>query len=629
MGRTVTVDQGRLAAALQAAEAELLAHRNATGHWHGELSSSALSTATALTALAIAGRELKRNYAPQINAGLKWLADNANSDGGWGDTIISHSNLSTTTLCWAAFGAACADERFASTVASARAWLCQAVGSTSLHALARAVVARYGKDRTFSAPILTMCALSGRFGDRAQAWEEVIQLPFELAAFPQRWYAVLRLPVVSYALPALIAVGQAKHHHAPSGNSVIDGLRRFLIPRTLEILRSIQPANGGFLEATPLTSFVTMSLAGSGNAAHPVTRKGVEFLLGSQRSDGSWPIDTNLATWVTTLSLNALPTLNTHSVSPVRDWLLNQQYTREHLYTGAAPGGWAWTDLPGGVPDADDTAGATLALSRLAPEDPQVRAAAFNGLQWLMNLQNADGGLPTFCRGWGALPFDRSSADITAHGIQAWLAWLEYAPLDLQRRLHSAIQAAVQYLGHHQLPGGAWPPLWFGNEHAPGEQNLTYGTARVVAALATLAGRERASWFEPYFKRLLQRMLARGIKWLIETQQSGGAWSGTASGPVSLEESALAITALARAFPRSGGEAGKVVQTISKGTIWLVEQVESGEWKKPSPIGFYFAHLWYYERLYPMIFTIGALGAVKALDQTISTGHLGIASRNA
>ena len=33
-------------------------------------------------------------------------------------------------------------------------------------------------------------------------------------------------------------------------------------------------------------------------------------------------------------------------------------------------------------------------------------------------------------------------------------------------------------------------------------------------------------------------------------------------------------------------------------------KVESGEWLRPSPIGFYFAKLWYYERLYPMIFTV-------------------------
>ena len=245
-----------------------------------------------------------------------------------------------------------------------------------------------------------MCALSGRFGPGRDAWDEVIQLPFELAAFPRRLYAVLRLPVVSYALPALIAVGQAKHHHAPSGNPIIDGLRGALKSRTLEILRSIQPSNCGFLEATPLTSFVTMSLAGSGQAQHPVARKGVEFLLASQRGDGSWPIDTNLATWVTTLSVNALPNPHGDAMPRIRDWLLTQQYTREHLYTGAAPGAWAWTDLPGGVPDADDTAGAALALSRLDANDPDVRNAAFGGLQWLINLQNADGGLPTFCRGW-------------------------------------------------------------------------------------------------------------------------------------------------------------------------------------------------------------------------------------
>jgi len=35
--------------------------------------------------------------------------------------------------------------------------------------------------------------------------------------------------------------------------------------------------------------------------------------------------------------------------------------------------------------------------------------------------------------------------------------------------------------------------------------------------------------------------------------------------------------------------------------------VESVAWKNPSPIGFYFAKLWYYEKLYPMIFATGAL----------------------
>ena len=44
-------------------------------------------------------------------------------------------------------------------------------------------------------------------------------------------------------------------------------------------------------------------------------------------------------------------------LAELRDWLLEQQYTERHPYTGADPGGWGWTDLPGSVPDADDTPG--------------------------------------------------------------------------------------------------------------------------------------------------------------------------------------------------------------------------------------------------------------------------------
>jgi squalene-hopene/tetraprenyl-beta-curcumene cyclase len=261
---------------------------------------------------------------------------------------------------------------------------------------------------------------------------------------------------VSYALPALIAIGQARHHHAPSRNPLARLVRELTRARTLRVLTGIQPDNGGFLEATPLTSFVTMSLAGSGRADHVVTKRGVEFLLQSQRTDGSWPIDTNLATWLTTLALNALNDLPTSNLeSPVRSWLLSQQHRVEHPYTHAAPGGWAWTDLPGGVPDCDDTPGAVLASAALAefvsparldeylgrkfdpiipvakpwppvpheerfqPDVGSPQSHIVNGLNWIDGLQNRDGGFPTFCTGWGKLPFDRSGSDLTAHALRA------------------------------------------------------------------------------------------------------------------------------------------------------------------------------------------------------------------
>ena len=40
----------------------------------------------------------------------------------------------------------------------------------------------------------------------------------------------------------------------------------------------------------------------------------------------------------------------------------------------------------------------------------------------------------------------------------------------------------------------------------------------------------------------------------------------------------------------------------------LLDAVHSDEISNATPIGFYFAKLWYYERLYPLIFSVSALG---------------------
>ena len=253
----MNLDPARLQAALDTARQALLAERNAEGHWTGELSSSALATATAVVALQQVQTNTDADHATYIEGGLNWLATNANPDGGWGDSTKSLSNISTTTLCWAAFNNS--PEKYAPTVAAAEAWLTKAAGGTTPEKLAPAIIARYGKDRTFSVPILTHCALAGKVD-----WRDVRPLPFELAALPQHWFGALRLPVVSYALPALIAIGQCRHHHRPTRNPITQILRNATRNKTLRVLEKIQPPNGGFLEATPLTSFVTMSLAGSG-----------------------------------------------------------------------------------------------------------------------------------------------------------------------------------------------------------------------------------------------------------------------------------------------------------------------------------------------------------------------------
>jgi len=495
-------------------------------------------------------------------------------------------------------------------VAGATAWLSERAGGLSPGRISVAVRDVYREDTTFSAPILAMCALAGRLGEGSAAWGQVPPLPFEWAVVPRRLLRWLRVGVVSYALPALIAVGLARHRLAESTGRVeaadilrgacraVRGrVRQRVVPRALQLLGEIQPTNGGFLEAAPLTGFVVMCLKGAGYGDHTVVGRGTRFLAGAARSDGSWPIDTDLATWLTTASVAALGEeglvyLRAEQVSAVRRWLMSQWVDLRHPYTCAPPGGWGWTDLPGSVPDADDTAGALLALRRLGPPDEPCGRCVGAGVEWLLGMQNRDGGVPTFCRGWGRLPFDRSSAEVTSHALRAVDEWYDAFGAAQRGRIDGFMQGAMNYLASEQRPDGSWLPLWFGNQQAPGKKSPVYGTARVVAGLRALTP-----------GRLPHRdeLVTRGRAWLVAAQNPDGGWGGSGGVRSSIEETAVAVVALAG---MDGGGA------VARGVAWIVEHTEGGNRFPASPIGLYFASLWYSERLYPVIFTVEALRAV-------------------
>lgn len=588
------------AQACEALRARLLGLRDpATGVWTGELASSALSTALASVALAD-GDESDRRLAA---AGAAWLASRANADGGWGDTPESPSNLSATLIAAAALrrvagrGKSLDVRDQGSEVGAAQeradAWLEGRIGGKATPAtVARALDQVYGADRTFAVPILAFLAMCG---PGREAWPSVPPLPFLLALLPQRLYRFFRLQVVSYALPALIAVGLCRHVCAAEARGLWAWGRLAAGP-LLRRLARLQPAHGGFLDAVPLTAFVCLALRQAGYGDHAVARKGLDFLRRSARSDGSWAIDSNLRTWVTTLATRAIlaGSRGRPGACPdaerIAEWLVRTQLKAKHPFTGAQPGGWAWTDLPGGVPDADDTAGALIALKRLKEAGcrTDVAEAARNGVRWLLDLQNADGGMPTFCRGWGRLPFDRSCPDISAHALAALAAWP-----GASASAASAMFRLVRYLAKSQEPDGSWLPLWFGSQEAEGGRNPVIGTARVVDAL-------RVAQRELGVKREVLgagELLERGERWLLAAQRADGSWG--MGREASVEETALALAALTGGGP--GGEA------VRRGCDWLVRHWEAGA-ERPAPVGLYFALLWYHERLYPLVWALDALG---------------------
>lgn len=629
-------------------------------HWVGKLSASALSTATAISALSVVCLESttqsekdKEAWVELIRRGCRYLDTQQNDDGGYGDTDRSFSNIATSYLVLAARTLA------AKVIGAVDAGTQDDSGSSPgyferLQQYIRnegelaGLRKRYGKDKTFVVPIMTNLAIAGLVD-----WSEIPRLPFEAAVFPGRMYRFLRMPVVSYAIPALVAIGQAHHFLGPQTLWPLRSIRAAAVKPTTRVLRRMQPQSGGYLEATPLTSFVLMSLAASAkrrasldlgeHAGEEVATNCIRFLCDSVGEDGSWPIDTNLATWVTSLAMHSLGRWSGDdgrwATRELIDWHRGCQHRTRHPFTGAEPGGWGWSDLSGAVPDGDDTPAAILAAIRyrelVAPEAKRaIDQATSEALIWLADLQNSDGGLPTFCRGWGKLPFDRSSTDLTAHFIRAIDAAVKSggagqgSGLDaaLEKRLGRCREKGLRFLRRQQRSDGSWLPLWFGNQDNPNDENPIYGTARVLMALGQsveLAGEA-----------------SRAVDYLLTHQNHDGGWGGGNSvsryidsrenrSKISMnhpsetmstiEESAVALESIAdylrnlRTMPmvREAGRVERCEQAIIDAVDFLARSVESGRLHHAWPIGFYFAKLWYYEELYPLLFATAAFSAVS------------------
>ncbi len=545
--------------ALQRATDYLKREQRSGDHWVGALSSSALATSMAIVALQIVDPV---RYGDQIRNGRRWLLDTQHPDGGWGDAIVDPSNINATSLSLGALAFTALTDP-------------QTFDGEAL-ANARGCVERFGgfdavgdpNRCTLSGPCRTVAALAGLMD-----WRTIKRLRPEVVLIPAR----LRR-TISTTFPAYLSIAMLHSAKVSSPLNILPTYGR-ACRTSMSWLARAQGANGSFEESAFLTSVIIMGMFGSGHADLPWLAEALQFVVGNQRSDGGWPIDRDLETFDTDMTVFAFTEAGADvpNGERVRDWLLARQFDVACFPTSAPPGGWAWA-MPAGWPDADDTSYTILALRSLGV--PASAGAIRRGARWLEDMQNGDGAWPTFVRN-SRMPFDHDCPYITGHVLSAL-----HAAGRLTER-PATLSKALAYLEKAQRYDGTFASIWF--------REAVAGTASVLEALAD-CGLVHA------------RMAENARHALLRLQNDDGGWAGLRMQQSTAEETSWAILALLRCPPDEA-----LLRSVTRGIQWLLENQRSdGTWRE-APIGLYYSAMWYSDTYYAVTLPAQALARVKAL----------------
>jgi squalene-hopene/tetraprenyl-beta-curcumene cyclase len=315
--------------------------------------------------------------------------------------------------------------------------------------------------------------------------------------------------------------------------------------------------------------------------------------------------------WDTAIALVALADAGLDSEHPAWrgavEWLLGKEVRQEGDWRirrqGVEPTGWHFQFRNAFYPDLDDTSMVLLALRRspLAGE-PAVAAASRRGLNWLLSMQNRDGG-------WAAydvdidnqvltqLPFadhnamlDPSCADITARVLEL-LGTLGY------RADHPSVARALEYLLRTQEPEGCWYGRW--------GVNYIYGTWQVLQGL-------RAIDFP-----MEHPAIEKAVAWLESTQQPCGGWGETCE---SYDHPALKGTGEPTASQTAWATLGLIAAGRARGTaarhgidFLAGTQLPDGSWQESQFTGTGFPRVFYLRyHLYRVYFPLMALARYAA-----------------
>src|SRR5271163_736626 len=267
----------------------------------------------------------------------------------------------------------------------------------------------------------------------------------------------------------------------------------------------------------------------------------------------------------------------------------------------AEPGGWAFEFRNDHYPDVDDTAFVLMALQRVKfPDQARMEAAIRRGLQWLISMQNRDGGWGAFDRDNDRkflcnIPFadhnamiDPSTADVTARVLECLgrFGW----PAE-----HKAVRKGVEFLLKDQCKDGSWFGRW--------GVNYVYGTSGVLRAMETVS-------------LTAQDYCQRAVTWLRDVQKADGSfgeslWSYTDPATKGQGNSTASQTAWGLIGLLAGAQPND--SAVQKAVSYLIhEQNTDGSWSEAEFTGTGFPGVFYLKyHLYRNSFPLYALARFR------------------
>jgi squalene-hopene/tetraprenyl-beta-curcumene cyclase len=268
---------------------------------------------------------------------------------------------------------------------------------------------------------------------------------------------------------------------------------------------------------------------------------------------------------------------------------------------GTPPGGWFFEFNNPHYPDTDDTAMVAMALRRIGGE--AARPAIDRGIQWLLAMQNADGGWAAFDRTTHrpvleAIPFadhnamqDPSCPDIAGRVLES----LGHNGLTVA---HPAVARAISYLQSQQDACGAWWGRW--------GVNYLYGTWQVLTGLKSVGQDMNAAW------------IVRAADWLRSVQKPDGSFGETAD---SYEDASLKGQGESTPSQTAWGAMGLMAAigadnpAVERAIAWLIaHQNLDGNWTENFYTGTGFPKVFYLKyHLYRLYFPLMALARYQRL----------------